>query len=269
MEKALVYLAGGLSSRFGGKIKGLQKVKGNKTLIEYSIDQALTSKFSKIVIIVGEKTEKEFKKKLKSFYKKVPIYYVLQEYNKKTRNKPWGTTDALCCAKQFLKCPFVVCNGDDIYGPSSFKILFEHLQKDNNEATVSYLLPLVIPEKGEVNRGIIKEKAGYVKSIKDKLKISRQEFASGKISKRMKCSMNIFCLHPKTLKLLGYEIKKFKKKNKGDREAETKLPHELSSLIKKRKIKIKIYPAEDRWVGITNPGDEIKARKLIKKYYKP
>jgi choline kinase len=264
----LVYLAGGLSSRFGGRIKGLQKVKGNKTLIEYSMDQALQSGFSKIVLIVGEKTEKEFKKKLKNSYKKIPIFYAMQKYNKRTRNRPWGTTDALLCAKKFLRCPFVVCNGDDIYGENSFKNLFQHLKNSNEEATVSYNLSEVLPEGGTVNRGIIKEKKGYAIDIKDNLKISRQDFATGKISRKMKCSMNIFCLHPRTLSLLGYEIKKFKKQNKNNQDAETRLPHELSALVKKNKIKIKIYPSKDRWIGITNPGDEIIARKLIKGYYK-
>ena len=43
------------------------------------------------------------------------------------------------------------------------------------------------------------------------------------------------------------------------------LPEEISNLIKKKKIKMKIYPASDKWLGITNPEDEEKVREMLKK----
>ena len=54
---AIVYMVAGISSRFGGKIKQLAKVGPNQeTLIEYSLNQAISSGFTKIIFIVGEKT---------------------------------------------------------------------------------------------------------------------------------------------------------------------------------------------------------------------
>ena len=66
MEKdlTLVYMLAGLSSRFEGKIKQLVKISNNgQTLIEKSIEQAIPYGFTKIVFIVGNKTEQPFKEK--------------------------------------------------------------------------------------------------------------------------------------------------------------------------------------------------------------
>jgi len=266
-ELALVYLVAGISSRFGGKIKSFVKITPRITLIELSLAQALKYDFSKIVFVVGNKTEKAFKEKFGSSYKSAPVFYALQKYNKKNRDRPWGTGDALCSAKPLLKKGFVICNGDDIYGSNSFKTLVEHLKKSSEEATISYKLSHVLPEKGVVNRGIIKAEKGYVKNIKEVFNIKKRDLKAAKRKPGDLCSMGIFALHSNTLKFLNQEAKKFKKKHKGDRKIEFLLPNELSKLIKKRKIKMKNYPAIDRWVGVTNPGDEKKAREFIKKHY--
>lgn len=124
-EIALVYMVAGISSRFMGKIKHFAIVGSRgETLIEYSLKQALPSGFSKIIFIVGNKTEKPFREKFGNSYNGIPVYYALQFYDESLRDKPWGTTDALCSIKSLIDCPFVICNGDDLYG----KILLEFLQ---------------------------------------------------------------------------------------------------------------------------------------------
>ena len=120
-EIALVYMVAGLSSRFGGKPKAFAKVGANgELLIDYSLAQALKGDFSKIIFVVSEKTRALFFAKFGNSYKGIPVYYALQEFDSVKRQKPWGTVDALCSAKEFLNCPFVVCNGDDLYGEEVF-----------------------------------------------------------------------------------------------------------------------------------------------------
>jgi len=41
------------------------------------------------------------------------------------------------------------------------------------------------------------------------------------------------------------------------------LPTELSRLIKENKIKMKLYPCNEKWLGITNPEDEEIVRKML------
>src|SRR3989344_3711273 len=225
---AIVYMAAGLSSRFGGKIKQFAKVGiNNETLIEYSLNQAIKSGITKIIFIVGEKTEQPFRELFKENYQGIPVYYALQIYDKKERDKPWGTTDALCSAKNLIDCPFIVCNGDDIYGENTFKILVNHFKKNKEEngASVGFKLINVIPEKGKVNRGIFKTNQNQeVRELKEVFNIE-------------------------------------------NRTSECLLPNNISELIQKNLLRLKLYQTPDKWIGITNPEDEEIVRKILRNQF--
>jgi NDP-sugar pyrophosphorylase family protein len=265
MDIALVYMVAGLSSRFGGKAKQFTQVgKNGETLIEYSLNQALPAGFTKIIFIVGEKTEDLFMEKFKEEYKGIPVYYTFQDFNPEIRDKPWGTTDALCTIKEIIDCPFVVCNGDDLYGENSFKTIVNHMKNPKNEgthATVGYKLGTVIPEKGTVNRGIFTiNENGYVKEIVETFNIEKNRLLELNLTEDSPCSMNLFGFFPEILTELEIILKKFKEEHAGDKKLECLLPKEISELIKQGKLKMGIYPTEDKWYGLTNPEDEEKLR---------
>lgn len=266
---SLVYMVAGLSSRFGGKIKQFAKVGPNgETVIEYSLNQALKNPFSKIIFVVGEKTSQPFKEKFGNFYKEIPVFYALQYFDAEKREKPWGTVDALCSASNLLNEPFIVCNGDDIYGENSFRILFEHLNNNNEDATLGYKLVKVILEKGAVNRGIFKinriKGKYYITKIEEVFNITKLNLAEKNLTLKSLCSMNIFGLFPKTVQELKKILINFKDKYKNDRKIECLLPVEISNLIKNNKIKMRIYNCYDKWFGITNLEDEAIIREKLK-----
>ncbi|MFA5855912.1 MAG: sugar phosphate nucleotidyltransferase [Candidatus Pacearchaeota archaeon] len=262
----LCYMVAGMSKRFNGKIKALAKIgPSNETLLEYSLDQALKSGFSKIVLIVGNATKDSIKEKFKDNYQGIPIKYALQTFDTDSRDGPWGTGDALCSAKEFLDTPFVICNGDDIYGEKSYKKLYEHLQESKEEATLGFRLYDVIPDTGKTHRAIFKvDDKNNVLELIETLNIEKSEIDKRGLSKDDLCSMNIFALHPKTIDLIEKKLQEFKINNKGDRKIEFLLPNELSNLIKENKIKIKLYKSEEDWLGVTNPEDEEIVREKIK-----
>jgi len=256
-ELALVYMVAGLSSRFLGKIKQFAIIGENgETLIEHSLKQALPAGFTKIIFIVGNKTEIPFKEKFGNNYKGIPVYYAQQFYDENKRDKPWGTTDALCSAKPFLNCPFVVCNGDDLYGENSFRILAEHLKKYNTCATLGFKLGTCIPEQGKVNRGIFQTNENAVTGLKETFEIEKSNLAEKNLTENSLCSMNIFALQPEVLIELSSILNTFKEKNKEDRKIEALIPEDISLLIQQKKIIMNLYPTPDFWMGITNPGDE-------------
>ncbi len=261
---AVVYMVAGLSSRFGGKIKQFARVgKNNETLIELSIKQAISAGFDKIVFIVGKMTEKPFKEMFGDSYMGVPIYYAQQKFDVEKRDRPWGTGDALCCAREILDCDFVVCNGDDLYGENTFKILFDHLQKSDNEATIGYGILDAIPEKGNVTRGIFQISNNFVSEIKETFNVSKDNLHKVGLTERSLASENMFALHPGVIKMLHANLEVFKKENSGDRRVEFLLSNELSRIIKEGKIKMQIYPTPDKWLGVTNPEDEEIVRGII------
>ena len=256
-ELALVYMVAGLSSRFGGNIKAFAKIGlNNETLLEYSLNQALPAGFTKIILIVGEKTKEPFKQKFGENYKGIPIYYALQTYDPARRQKPWGTCDAICSAKHLLDCPFIVCNGDDIYGKQTFKTLYNHLKNNFTDATVGYKLGTVLPEQGEVNRGIFKiNTSSNAIYLEENFNLSKQNIKGRGLNEQSLCSMNIFALQKKTLEHLCKTVEKFKEKNKNDVKVECLLPQEINNLISQNKIIMKVYPTNEKWFGITCPED--------------
>ncbi len=267
MEIALVYMVAGLSSRFRGKIKQFARLgKNNETLIEYSLNQALPAGFSKIIFIVGNKTEAPFKEMFGNEYKGVPIQYALQKFNPELRERPWGTTDAICSAKEFLNCSFVVCNGDDLYGESSFKQLVEHLKNSETNATLGYKLKNVLPEQGKTNRGIFElNKDNTIKNLTEVFEIEKPNLTEKNLNEESLCSMNIFAFTPKTLEFLNQKLVKFKQEHKGNKRVECLLPEEIGKLIQDKRISVKVYPTESKWLGVTNPGDEIKVKQELEK----
>jgi dTDP-glucose pyrophosphorylase len=266
-EMALVYIVAGISSRFMGKIKQLVSVGANgETLIEISLSQALPAGFSKIIFVVGNKTEKPFREKFGNEYRGIPVYYAAQFYDEISRDKPWGTTDALCSAKPFLDCPFVVCNGDDLYGEHSFKILADHLMNHKDCASIGFRLSGVLPEHGKTNRGIFQsDENNYITQLREIIGIEKSDLGKT-FSEDALCSMTLFALQPDVLEDLTLIINQFKEKNKGDRKIEAFLPENISNLVESGRISMKLYSTPDSWIGITNPEDEeIVKKKLLGK----
>lgn len=263
---ALVYMVAGISSRFGGKIKALAKIgPENETLIEYSLNQALPAGFTKIIFIVSKQTEKPFKEKFGNFYKEIPVFYAIQQYDSKLRDKPWGTGDAICSAGELIKEPFIVANGDDIYGKKTFEILVNHLKTSEEDATVVTKLINMIPLEGTVSRGVFKaDKNNYVTDSEEIQGIERKNFIEKGLNEEIPVNLGIFGLHPKTLNLLKEKLKDFKEKNKKDRKIEFYLNVKIAELIKEGKTKMKLYYTPEEWVGITNPEDEFKVKEKLK-----
>jgi len=265
---ALVYMVAGISSRFNGKIKAFAEVgPNNETLLEYSLNQALPAGFNKIILIVGEKTQEPYMQKFGDNYKGIPIEYALQKYDPIVRQRPWGTADAISFAEQVINCPFIVCNGDDIYGKEVFKILYNHLKENSTDATIGYKLEKVLPSIGEFNRGIFKvdPSTKKVTSIKEVLGISRENLSENDVSIEDLCSMNIFAFQEKTLSYLCEVVKEFKEENKLDPKIECLLPQEINNLIKNGKIIMDLYPTEEKWFGISHPEDVEVVKQELKK----
>lgn len=266
VKVALVFLVAGMSSRFNGEVKQFARVgpKG-ETLIEYSLGQALKkNKFNKIVFIVGDKTEEGFKEMFGEVYMGIPVFYARQDFDSKARDRPWGTVDALCCAKGVVDSSFIICNGDDLYGENSFDILYKHLQKNRVSATVGYKLGGVLSDRCSVNRGIFEiDENEYVEDLEEYFGLEESNIEKKGLSVDSLCSMNIFAFPSDVLDRFDAQLESFKGRNEGDRCAECLLSTEISELLKKDLMKIKVYTATDVWTGVTSPECVKDVRKVI------
>jgi NDP-sugar pyrophosphorylase family protein len=254
---AIVFMCAGISSRFGGKIKQFAQVGSNgETLMECSLNQALKAGFTRIFFIVGDKTERPFKEKFGDLYKKIPVSYFLQKFDTSARDRPWGTADAVCSINS-IDCPFVVCNSDDIYGEYAFKILADHLRSSNECAVIGYRLADALPYNLGANRAIFKKDSkNYALDLREVFNILRSNLSATGNSPEDLCSMSIYALHGDMLNDLKEIVEEFKRNHVGDRKIECLMPDSIGRLIRENKIKVKIYPARDKPLGITCPEDE-------------
>ena len=130
-KSALVILAAGIGSRFGGGIKQLEPVGPNGEIImDYSIYDAIEAGFDKVVFIIRRDLDEDFRRIIGDRISKVvEVEYAYQEIDDlpegftvpEGRKKPWGTGQAVLSAKDVIHEPFAVINADDYYGKEGFR----------------------------------------------------------------------------------------------------------------------------------------------------
>lgn len=259
---AIVFMVAGMSSRFGGKPKQLAKVgPNNETLIEYSVNQAIKQNFSKLIFITNSKTEHLFKKIFNNKYQNFDVIYIQQQYDIKKRIRPWGTTDAICSMIGHIDESFIMVNGDDIYGEDTFELGYNKMF--NNKKNIIGGLPIIktMPDKGEVNRGLIIVENSKVLGLKELLNISKCK--NPELMNSLS-NVNFIGLQYDVLIKLNDILIKFKQKNLNDPKIECLLPDNLNELIKKKTIEIEFFEIKNNIIGLTNPDDEIIVKNLLK-----
>ena len=140
-DMTLLVMAAGMGSRYGG-LKQLDAVGPNgETIIDFSVYDAIRVGYNKVVFIIREDFEKQFKQKISNKYKdKIDVEIVYQDLNDlpssfrcpNERSKPWGTGHAILAARNAISEPFVAINGDDFYGKESFKVISNYFSSENN-----------------------------------------------------------------------------------------------------------------------------------------
>jgi UTP-glucose-1-phosphate uridylyltransferase len=288
MKPALLVLAAGMGSRYGG-LKQIDPVGENgETIIDFSVFDAVKSGFDRVVFVIRKDIEKDFREIIgKKYEKKINISYVFQNLDdipKKfsvpgNRTKPWGTGQAILCAYPAIDTPFAVINGDDFYGSDSFKILADYLQKISLEsseyAIAAYILKNTLSEHGFVSRGICTlEGENYLKKIVEYTKIKKSGgkiFTSGENGENLELSgseyvsMNMFGFTPGIFEHLKREFSDFLQNNVNDPKAEFFIPTVVSHLIQTDIAKVKILRSNSSWLGITYQEDKDFVKSSIKK----
>ena len=165
-ETALVIMAAGIGSRFGGGIKQLAPVgPSGEIIMDYSIHDAIEAGFNKVVFIIRKALEKDFKEIIGNrIEKQIPVIYAYQELNAlpegyevtEGRTKPWGTGQAVLMVKGLIDCPFLVINADDYYGKEGFRIIHEYLVQGGTSCMAGFVLKNTLSDHGGVTRGVCK-----------------------------------------------------------------------------------------------------------------
>ena len=179
MNAALVIMAAGLGSRYGGN-KQVDGVGPNgEVLMEYSIHDAIRAGFTKVVFIVKPEIlglvrtlcGDSLRGKTTRSGKPLEVCYAFQDFESLPafytlpagRTKPFGTTHAVLCARDYVNEPFCVINADDYYGVDAYRAMYDELCRlpQSGRATmVGYLLKNTVSLNGTVSRGICRVENG-------------------------------------------------------------------------------------------------------------
>lgn len=195
----VLYLAAGLSSRFGGKIKCLQEVgRHGETLLELSVRQIQKHGAKDIVIVVSDATESLIRELVGVEFLGLPVRYCTQD-KPNWRKKPLGTVHALLAAESAIDGPFVVLNGDTLYGDKALASVGAHLKSSTSGAGTAahcmpgYKLKDVLPEQGRVNRAVvnIEPSTGRLQDIVEQYNIAKIDIPVHYSGNEL-TSMNIF-----------------------------------------------------------------------------
>ena len=257
-----------------------------ETIIDYSIYDAVQAGFGKVVYIVREYFLDAFKDMVKTKYQHVtcpdgsPLEFdfVTQELNKipegftlnPEREKPWGTAHAVLMAKDVIKEPFAVINGDDYYGKESFRIIADWLMKHENTkgeyCLVGFELDNTLSESGGVSRGLCTaDSDNYLTHVEEHHNVEKAEdgkvYADNSKGERIEvngkalCSMNMWGFTPDYFDNSKDVFTEFLKENINELKKEFYIPYAVDYMIKNNLAKTELLSTPSRWLGVTYKQD--------------
>lgn len=279
MKPTLFVLAAGMGSRYGG-LKQLDGLGPNgETIMDYSIYDAVRAGFGKVVFVIRESFEQDFREKiLRKYENLIPVELVFQELDKlpegfqlnKDRVKPWGTNHAVLMGKGAINEPFLVINADDFYGRESYRIAAEYFQslenKKNHYFMVGYRIGNTLSESGSVARGICSADAdGFLTSVVERTYIVRDKDGKIKykgenenlieVDENAPVSMNMWGFTPEYFDYSESLFVDFLVKNQDNPKAEMYIPWAIDCLIGKGQIRVKVLDTPSKWFGVTYAED--------------
>lgn len=274
-KPALLILAAGMGSRYGG-LKQMDAVgPSGETIMDYTLYDAIQAGFDQVVFVIREGFAEDFDKQVAAKYRdqiQVDIVYqdlhhfVPDHLDISERVKPWGTGHAVLCACNKLHKPFAVFNADDFYGNHAIKQISSFLQSDvrpDHYAMVAYPLAKTLSENGSVSRGIceVDEKGRLVK-IEEHEKIRRKqgqivfgEDGQKTLSEDAPASMNLWGLHPAVFSVLKQAFHQFIVQHYREPKSELYLPFVIDNRLQEDQISIDVLKTTSQWLGVTYKDD--------------
>lgn len=278
MKPTLFILAAGMGSRYGG-LKQLDGLGPNgETIMDYSVYDAVRAGFGKVVFVIRESFETDFRDiVLKKYENIIETEVVFQELDKlpkgfslnPNREKPWGTNHAVMMGKGVIKEPFAVINADDFYGKESFEVIAEFLRnavgKENQYCMVGYRLGNTLSESGSVARGVcVVNEEGNLTNVVERTSIIKEENGivytdeNGNkvvLEENTPVSMNFWGFTPEYFDYSDEMFADFLTKHGDELKSEFFIPLVVNNLIVEKRASCKVLDTDSKWFGVTYAND--------------
>ena len=285
MEKTLVVMAAGMGSRFGG-LKQITPVgPSGEFILDYSVYDALRAGFTKVVFVIKKELEDVFRETIgKRIESKIKVEYAFQDisdipdklYLADKRVKPWGTVQAVLCAKEKVPQDFVVINADDFYGRNTYEEAYQFLDTNYDESTyASITFPYIKTASlyGSVKRAVCFTDGDNITNLVESEITTEERYAMAvplngkepfKIDLKEAVSMNVFAFKHSIFDYLEEYFKDFfKQSDDVILNSEALLPELVKAKITSGEIVLKNVPTTSTWFGVTYKEDLDGVKKMV------
>lgn len=278
-QPTLVVLAAGMGSRYGGlkQLDGLGP--SGETIMDYSIYDAIRAGFGKVVFVIRESFEADFREKILSKYQgRIAVEVVFQGMDKlpkgfevpEGREKPWGTNHATMMASEVVREPFAVINADDFYGRDSFAVLGDKLRAlaggQSKYCMVGYRVGNTLSESGSVARGVcevndermltgVVERTAIERNASGAIAFTDEHGVEQILDEHTPVSMNMWGFTPDYFAYSDELFVDFLKSNQGNLKAEFFIPLVVNNLIETHRASCEVLDTTSRWFGVTYAAD--------------
>lgn len=277
-QPALLIMAAGMGSRFGGPKQITPVDAHGHILIDFSLYDAWCAGFRKVVFIIKPEMEQDFRQQIGNHIAHFfDVHYVHQTLETLPegfqvpagRVKPWGTGHAVACATSVLQNePFAVINADDYYGRDAMQAIFQFLAADgaeNAHAMVGYALRNTVTEFGHVARGVCQIENGFLTGITERTHIEKRGdhavyLEQGKeypLSGDTVVSMNLWGFRPMIMEQIWQRMPAFLTKALAENpmKAEYFLPSVADAQIQEGIGSVRVLTTNAQWHGVTYRED--------------
>ena len=297
MKAALVIMAAGMGSRYGGskQVDGLGP--NGEILMEYSIFDAIRAGFTKVVFIIKPEMKELMEdlcgRRIAQMKTKdgenVEVAYAFQDFSSvpawyhipAERVKPFGTAHAVLCARSVVNEPFAVINADDYYGADAFPTIYAELCRlpATGAATmVGYRVDKTVSVNGTVTRGVCRTENGKLTKIVETFKIKLypngdiRDVENGEdsplIPPETPVSMNFWGFTPWIFDKLDAFFTDFLKNLAPDNvKGEALLPTLVGELVDSGEMSVSVLHSNARWFGVTYKEDKPSVQAELKKLH--
>ncbi|OQA46990.1 MAG: hypothetical protein BWY52_00431 [Chloroflexi bacterium ADurb.Bin325] len=286
---ALVVLAAGIGSRYGG-LKQMDPVgPSGEIIIDYSVYDALAAGFDKVVFVISAAIQEAFRERIgRTIERQVETAYVIQRPDDlpagwaapAERKKPWGTGHATLAARGAVDSPFCVINADDFYGRTAYTAIADYLKRPpagqpNDYCMVGYRLGNTLTEHGHVARGICEVDAtGHLIGVRERTHIERYGAAARNVNDDGTAldlpldaivSMNIWGFRPGVLDALWTRFAHFLERNRADlSKVEFYLSNAVGDMVTDGEASVCVLPTDEVWHGVTYAQDKPRVHAAVR-----
>jgi hypothetical protein len=267
-----------MGSRYGG-LKQIDPMgPSGETILDYSVFDALRAGFGRVVFVIRPDFEEAFRERVAGrFTGRIDVALAFQTLDSLPpgftvpagREKPWGTTHAILCARDELATPFAMINADDFYGRDSFAVLGRRLAALPVDSTaycmVGFTLANTLSAHGTVARGVCRtDTRGFLTDIAELTHVRRtgegveNAAPSGttQLTGDEPVSMNMWGFTPRILPQLDEEFRGFLAAHGTEPKSECYIPLSVGNLVKAGRATCEVLRTTSTWFGATYAEDK-------------